>query len=163
MFIEHNGNIMSFGSYMSLQEAIKPVKTQYGTNIDCSDKKLKSMTNGVKYTFIKTQKLYVCVLIDGSGEVGFGTNENFSENPADYTDSKKNVSSNALKVFGNVFYVLLEMIKKGNYSEIKFNSADAALGRVYDMMVKNKFFLKELEKTGYFLKGSLGGYYFFEK
>ena len=157
------GKPLHFKEYFeTLNEAVRPNKTKYGTNDSMDDGVMKSMYN-TAYTFFKHEDHFIAVLMSlEDGTVAFGTSNTHSTSPRDYDQSPKAMKS-GFKVFGKVFYVLIEMIKKHKPKEIEFDGASPALDRLYGSIVKNKAFQKELEKIGYRYRGELAGVYYIDK
>lgn len=149
MFLEDSmGNLVSFSDFC-LSESIRPKPTQYGTDRDMSDGNIERKGN-THYTFMKAEDSYWRVVIFNN-EVGFGRSEKYSLDPSDYNTDRRDTRS-ALKIFNRVFYVLLEMfdkIRDNTMTVIKFDSAHPALGRVYDRMVKNKWFLESMSERDF--------------
>lgn len=168
-FIWENGNFVSFRDYL-LSESIKPKEIKFGTNFNRYDNgKIENINGTILISFKFNEKLYT-VIMDSNNSVGF----HWSELPVkelDYfdiiiQDSSKNVILNgasALKTFSYIFYIIIYVLKKYNKKEVLFNAAHPALGRVYDNMVKNKFFLNELEKAGYEYLGNFDNSYTFRR
>lgn len=166
-FIFENGNIISFRDYL-LSESIKSKIISYGTNYKEYDNKKIENINSIKLTsFIFEDKVYT-IIIDNSNSVGF----HFSELPdkeIDYFEiikvdtSGKAVrnSSSAIKVFSYVFYVILEIADKFNLKELKFSAEHLSLGKVYDNLVKNKFFIDELKSKNFNFIGKKDDEYIF--
>lgn len=146
-----------------LSESIMPVETKFGTDLKNKRWILKSSPEGNDFifTYFKKDNLYYRIFIDTkSGGIGFGVAEDFDVDMSQdtlyilkhFSDGRKETSG-ALRVFNNVFYVLLEGLKKYKVNTITFNSANKALGKVYSFMVKNKFFLQKLEEIGFEYQG----------
>lgn len=147
-----------------LSESFNPKIVDYGT--DFSNKKWKTLDNNFFVTFFEsTDNQYT--VIYRNGHIGFGTGwknlttENIDNiNTFDEIDSlfhltkKKNYKlSSALTIFNQVFYVILEGIKKFNPDKIFFNGSNAVLEEFYGKMMKDKTILKNIENNGYIYKG----------
>lgn len=157
------GKPLHFTEYFEqLDEAVRPNKTKYGTNDSMDNGQFNTMYN-TAYSFFKHEDHYVSVLMSlEDGTVAFGTSQQLSTSPTDYNQNPKAIKS-GFKIFGKVFYVLTEMIKKYKPKEIEFDGASPALDRLYGSIVKNKAFQKELDKLGYRYRGELGGVYYIDK
>lgn len=154
----YEGVVQSFNDFL-LSEAIKPREVLYGLNSPEFNNKMIYNKNGLFVTCFghpkdKEETVLVAVL---NGECSFGTFKTFGElgnhNVLDYieilSDKKKNNGSPGLKIFNNVFYVLLEIINKHNLNDFWFNAANRDLSVVYSMVVKNKYFLQEMSDFSY--------------
>jgi len=163
MFLQDsNGNLVSFSEFC-LSESIRPKPTQYGTDENASNGNIERKF-GIYYTFIKTEDAYWSVSIRLDGEVAFSRRDDYSPDPMDYSDDRRSTRS-ALQVFNHVFYVLLEMfdkIKVNTMTVITFEGANPALGKVYDRLVKNKWFLASMEEKGFEYSGITNGKHVFK-
>lgn len=74
-----------------------------------------------------------------------------SEFSLKYSDEQVK-TSNVLRVFDNVFYVVVEMINKVRPERVRFDAANEQLGRIYTRLTKSKSFAKKLESIGYKVK-----------
>lgn len=150
-FIYENGTFISFSEYL-LSESIKPKEIDFGTNYDSYNNKAIVQMNKLMLTSFKFNNKLYTVIIDKNNSVGFHWSE-IPENEISYYDIIGIDSSgdlvqrgtSAIKTFSYVFYIIIQMIKKFKIDEIKFDAAHKALGNVYDNIVKNKYFLEELE------------------
>lgn len=161
-----NNDILTFREYL-LSESIKPKSTNYGTDIDnnFSNKEWTDFEYG--YTFSKINDKYYCILLkqqsDDMAEIAFATSDKSTNNPREYSVSRHD-THNILSVFSQLLYIFLEGIKI--YPSIKyiiFESANPALGKAYDKMVKNKWLLETLKEQGFEYEGLLGDFYTFKK
>lgn len=168
-FIWENGTFVSFRDYL-LSESIKPKEIKFGTNYNnFNDGKIVNI-NGIILTSFKFNERLYTVIIDNKNSVGFHWSE-IPEKEIDYLDiitqnSSKNKilnSTSALKAFSYVFYIILVILKKHNKKEVLFSAEHTNLAKVYDSMVENKFFLKELEKAGYEYLGFIDKSYVFRR
>ncbi len=146
MFVLENNEIISFTDYI-ISESIRPKEVSYGVNEETNDGEFKKGKNFYYTLFSKNEKYYM-VAIDYKGNVGFGVNEEYSNNVEDYDDSRKQ-TRNVLTVFSHVVYVIFEFAKLSKIKAIKFSAADPALGNVYNRMVKNKQLMSDIEQVGY--------------
>ena len=145
---------MTFEQWL-LSEAVEPVKVEYGSNPpEFNDRVIARLPNNVNSTcFVYNDSLYAIQLND-LGEVAFGVNfyvPNSEEELRNITFSDKivkSVYSNGLKVFNQVFYVLLEMLSKDN-RDVYFQSANEDLEHFYNKLLGNKFFNRRLNTIGY--------------
>jgi hypothetical protein len=114
-------------------------------------------------SFFENNGLHYAVALDTlDGIVGFGVSDN-NTSDLDYYSDERFITSHPMAVFGKVFFILTHIITKTNTSFVKFDSANVALGRIYDKLVKNKFFIKALTKLGFEYDGNVDGYYTFTK
>jgi hypothetical protein len=145
-----------------LNESIVPIKTQFGTNSDRNNNSFNYFDDFV-VTFFKANNIYYVVGLDiVTGDVGFGVSNEDTIDPNEYDDSKF-ITSNPISVFGKVFYVLSEIIKETNTNTIQFDSANFSLGKIYDKLVKNKFFIQSLMELGFEYNGKIKDKYVFTK
>lgn len=165
MFVSTNGEMIPFTDFL-MSEAIVPVKTTYGTDKDASNGQVGDVSGKLFWTVIKHKNLFFLpYYTKQNNTTGFGVTDNwtgnFSQDIEDMEDGNRKLGVNALRVFGNVFYVIIDLVKKAKGTIVKFDAADAKLGKVYDRMVKNKPFLDALEKQGWRYEGKRGDYYIF--
>lgn len=159
--IKHNNSYTTLNGFL-LNESIVPVETTFGTN-ETRDNQHVLEFDDFTVTFFENNNLYYVVGIDNhTGEVGFGVSDTDTLDTDSYNDSKF-ITTNPVRVFSKVFYVILKLIRYTNTSKVKFDSANIALGKVYDKLVKNKYFLKTLEDEGFEYSGMIYGKYEFEK
>jgi len=161
LFTEEGKPMKFLEYYEYIEEAVRPTKTKFGTNKDMNNGKWQQKMS-FHSTFIKhDDNAYVAVFVDGDGTIGFGTSNTYSLDIAKYDQDMKSWKS-GFSVFGKVFYVMLEMIKKKKPSEINFSGANPSLERLYAKIVKNPATIRELERIGYHYKGMYGGEHYFE-
>ena len=164
-FLRHGGVILSFNQFL-LSEAIRPFRISFGSNSAMDNGKIVD-ESPVSYTFFKHNNIYYCVFLgyrnNTDAEVGFGASKTFSLDVNNYTDSQIG-GTNALKIFSQVFFVLLKIVE-GNprLKRILFSSANPKLGRVYDTVVTNKIFIDELESIDYVYDNKHLDYHIFKK
>lgn len=152
MFLINGKELISFNEYL-LGESIQPRETDWGANPDMDNREVPSVVSGKAwYTFFQAEGAYWAVIVNHTGEVGFGRSDEFSLDIMDYEDDRS-ITRSAIKVFNQVFYVLLQMLETDSRLAklrfIKFSGTNPALGKVYDRMVQNKFFLDQLEQAGF--------------
>lgn len=161
MIIFENNNILSFSEYC-LSESIKPREISFGINEDMNDLDIAQDHNAA-YTFFKFDDLFYCVtFLKKSMTVGFGVSEKHSLTPSDYV-SDRTQTRRALMVFNHVLFVLFLMIGVFSPIFVKFESANPALGKVYDRMVDNQFVLNYIENNGYRYEGEYKGVHIFRR
>jgi hypothetical protein len=156
---------MTYSEFL-LSESVSPVKTNYGT--DLSNEEI-IFENDQHFTFFKMKDLYYLVGVNSkTGEIYFGTSDTFDteseDNIDNFDDTKRGTNKLSLRVFNNVFYVLLEILK--DISDIKklyFNGANKDLENTYSLIVKNKFFLEKLKELGYNYKGKIDNNFTFRR
>lgn len=159
--LKNKDSYQTLNSYL-LNESIVPVATEYGTNTTRDNKEINEY-DGFMVSFFEQDKLYYAVALDTTtGEVGFGVTAQHTDNVKEYDDSRV-LSKSPVKVFGKVFYVLIELIKKSGVNMIQFDSANFALGKMYDKLVKNKYFLQSLENHNFEYHGKIDEKYVFKK
>jgi hypothetical protein len=159
--LKHNETYKTLNDYL-LNESIIPIPTDYGINKNRDDKNIIEF-DGFIISFFKQRNLYYVVGLDTtSGEVGFGVSDEDTFDTDQYDDSRF-LTNSPIKVFGKVFYVLSEIIKKSNTDIVQFDSANFSLGKIYDKLVKNKYFLNSLETQGFIYSGNIEGKYIFKK
>jgi len=152
---------MSFTDFC-LSESIAPKITKYGINKGMNDGDMMQ-TSEYAYTFFQFDGLYYCVtFIKRTNEVGFGVSDKRSLDTNDYNDDRKQTGS-ALKVFGSVLYILFDLINTFKPPFIKFEAQNAALGRVYDRMVKNRYILKYIDDKKYRYEGLSTDFHIFKR
>jgi hypothetical protein len=143
--------ILSFTQFI-MSESIEPVETLYGTDYQ---NKNWIVHGTFRVTFYKSDKYSYAVIIDGFN-IGFMVADNIVpiedlsdiENLGELFSFEKKKRSEALRTFNNFFYIILEGIKKFNLNNVHFNTDDADLGSVYNKIVKNPFFNRQLNKVG---------------
>ena len=147
-----------------LYESFRPQEILFGTNENSNNKKFLEQENYIA-TFFKTFDYYFIVIFDkNDSELGFGISEDFSVVTSDYSEKRlrKMDSIQTPKVFSYILYIALEMFKKINPDIIKFR-ATATTFNLYELLVKNKTFLKILKDHGYNYLGNFDNFYRFEK
>ena len=160
LFTEEGKPMKFLEYYEYIEEAVRPTKTKFGTNESMDDGKWKEQY-GMYYTFIKhDNNAFVSVLIHQDGTVGFGTSNRHTLDMTKYDQEMKKFKG-GFAIFGKVFYVMIEYIKKKKPIEINFSGANSSLERLYDKVVKNPATIKELERIGYHYRGKLGAEHYF--
>lgn len=159
--IKNNNDYKTLNNYL-LNESIVPIETTYGTNSERNNREFHEFDDFI-VTFFEQNNMYYVVGLDiHTGEVGFGASVDDTLDTDLYNDSKF-ITSNPIGVFGKVFYILIKLVKYSNTDKIKFDSASFALGKIYDKLVKNKYFLKSLSDEGFKYMGNVDGSYTFVK
>jgi len=166
-FIFKENDIFTFNEFVALEEAISPKYVSFGLNDETNDKQIHLMSNKSLITFFKDVQLslIIAVIIHQNGTVGFGQSEiqhDFIKNMDSFSD-KRTGAGQALKVFSNVMYVLGEMIKVNNINLIKFDGADEKLSKMYNKLMKNKFFIQVMKNFGFNYMGYILSEYTFKK
>lgn len=147
-------NHMTFEEY-TLSESIKPKQTNYGTNPpEFNNKQISKFSNDIISTcFASDNRLYFVQLSVDTGEIGFAKlskiPKTFEELSTVVFDVEPTKNSFALGIFGEAFYVFLELIKVSDIDSVYFDSANPELGKVYGLTSKNKFFNKTLNQLGW--------------
>lgn len=161
MIIHVNEQMMSFSEYC-LSESIKPAEISYGINHAMDDQDIKQSDKHA-YTFFKFDDLYYSVtFLKKTMEVGFGVSEQHSLDPNKYVDDRTQ-TRRALRVYGHVMFVLFEILDFYKPPYIKFDSANPAVGKVYDRMVDNKFIMNYINQNGYIYEGQHKGTHIFKR
>ena len=169
-FIREKGKFYSFFEYLLL-ESIKPKKIKWGSN-DNTDNNEFIYNNEMKsyYTFFHFQDTNFIVYIRNNKEIGYEVikaKKNLIDvvNQASsmYFSTERIGINTAARIFSYVFYVILQVVKKLKYKEIYFSGADKKLGLMYDKLVQNKFFIKAVEKEGWFYTGKKEDYHIFKR
>lgn len=166
-FVYDKGEIKTSREYL-LSESIQPVVTEFG--VDLRDRQWVSV-NGGKYTFFKdgSKEIYYMVLLHDTGEVGFGSSDkwidpyNMAQLQKEFSGGKKQKSGNALRVFNNFFYVVMEGVKKYNVKKVFFDAEDPQLGFIYRKVVSNKYFLGKMRDLGFNYVGKSNEDFVFER
>ena len=167
MFFYEKDNFLTFREYL-LSESIRPIATNYGTDIDNNFSNNEWLIKGDNiYTFTEINNHFYCILLknisDDMYEIAFATSEFKTDDPKDYTVDRHKTQK-ILYVFGSLLYIFLEGIKQNKHiNYIVFEAANAALGKAYDKIVKNKWLLDSLKDIGFEYEGILGDYYTFKK
>lgn len=172
-FIYNKGKFYSFTEYCKLNEAIKPKVTEYGINDDTNNGEIYNHY-GAYLTFFKENDLTFAIQFvprnNNNYEVGFAASkvkEDFLYNIETF-NAKRIGGGYALSIFSKVFYVMLEMFNYLNQQQININSvyfkgSDLILGKLYSNLMKNRFFIRELNKVGFEFKGKRGDDFTFER
>lgn len=147
-------------TWSELVESFDINPTDYGTDLKNKDFiRLEQPPFGYEIfmtLFEKNHKYYMVALHSHTGSIAFAVSDTFVpltyDNAYDEfarysTDRVK--TDNALRVFGSIFYVVLELIKHASPSYIRFDPADPQLGRVYSRLAKSNVFIKKLKSLGY--------------
>ena len=122
------------------------------------DGKWKQLDSHTKGTFTSINGKFYCVMTNSENYVGFIASDTHSLNPHDYSDARM-TTSNSLTVFGKILFVLLS----AELREVKFDAANAKLGKVYDRMVKNKPLIDYLRGRGWTYDGVEDDSYVFRR
>jgi len=141
-----------------IQESIDIVTTNYGTNLPELDNK-KILKGNQKIAGFLHDDVSYSVHIGDEGDVTFG----IAKDDLKYISNDRNKTKNVFILFGKVIYVVLEILKKYPTEQLSFDGSDEALSKLYSVMVKNKFLLKQLEDRGYFYDGFEDGLHWFIK
>lgn len=156
-----------------LSESIAPSFIEYGTDLKNTQWILLKDDYDIQwvFTFFKKYDLYyrVDVCID-TNEIAFGVSEHFDQDKIkditwviqNFSDDRKKTFS-AIRVFSHIIYVVLDATKKFDLNQIRFDSANPALGSMYDKLVTNKYLLSALAKYHFQYHGQIDGYYTFQK
>lgn len=165
MFVPLNDSFVSFSEFL-LSESIIPVKTVFGTDKGATNGSIGVVGGDLFWTVIKHKNHFFLVYYSKrSGYCGFGVTDSWEGDlegeMEKIVSGAQNLGANALRVFGNVFFVLIKLVEKAKAAVVKFDAADSKLGKVYDRMVENKPFLKALEKEGWEFKGKRSEDYIF--
>ena len=149
--IKRPQKIMGFIEFISLSEAISPVQVDYGKNY--KDHQWYEFGDS-KLTFYAYRNRAYCVVID-DGDVGFMSAEGVPDvselgaNTIEEFGFDRTKSNHACTTFNQFFYIILQGIKRFDLSDVSFKGADSGLGNLYSKVVKNPFFLKQLNTLGF--------------
>lgn len=152
-----DGRFIGLFDYL-LSESIKPNKKNFGTNQSFDNGKFFRANNMVGTSFIEKDNLYTCTLNMDNGVISFHfsyvkdidfSNFDYFENIVRVVNYELAAPTHAARVFGYIFYILLEMVSKYNLKYIKFNAENSKLDKFYDTLFRNKLFIKEFEIRGY--------------
>ena len=152
-----DGRFIGLFDYL-LSESIKPNKKNFGTNQEFDNGKFFRANNMVGTSFIEKGNLYTCTLNTDNGVISFHfsyvkdinfSNFDYFENIIRTTNYELAAPTHAAKIFGYIFYILLEMVSKYNLKYIKFNAENSKLDKFYATLFRNKLFVKEFESRGY--------------
>ena len=155
--IYYNDNFMSLDSFL-LSESIKPKIIEYGTNEKFNNSKIFRINNVIGTSFKYNDKIYTITFDTNENEFGFYfvllkdvdfTNFDYFNTILDEVDQVVNNPSNAAKIFGFVFHIILEIIEKYNLKMIKFNGANNKLDKFYTKLMQNKLFIDEFTKLNF--------------
>jgi hypothetical protein len=162
--------VVLYSDYM-LSESIKPREIDYGT--DFKNKEWKQLDENFHITFFKTNE-FIYTYLYREGFVGFFSSEledesklqNITKIKELFDDKKlfnRKDTSKFIHVFNYFFYLTLQAVHKFNPNKIYFDGADLALGNLYSMMVRNRFFNQQLNNNGFEYIGNenIGGRNFF--
>jgi len=163
--------MFSFVEYCLVAD-FKPKAVDFGVNDDADDKCV-AFCNGSYVTFFRDEKLAFSVLLQHVGDSGGCYEVIFAATEVDggyldhldrFTSKRTNVIGGgfAVKMLPEVLYVLREMLRiKAFAGELCFNATNERLGRLYELVVRNSSFLREMKQSGYTASGSQGNYYRF--
>lgn len=148
---------MSLDSFL-LSESIKPKVVEYGTNEKFNNSKIFRINNVIGTSFTYNSKIYTVTFDTNENEFGLYfvylkdvdfNNFDYFNTILDEVDQVVNNPSNAAKIFGFVFHIMLEIIEKYNLKMIKFNGANNRLDKFYATLMQNKLFVDEFTKLGF--------------
>lgn len=155
--IYYNDNFISVDSFL-LSESIKPKMIEYGTNEKFNNSKIFRINSVIGTSFKYNDKIYTITFDTNENEFGFYfvllkdvdfTNFDYFSTILDEVDQVVNNPSNAAKIFGFVFHIILEIIEKYNLKMIKFNGANNKLDKFYTKLTQNKLFIDEFTKLNF--------------
>lgn len=154
-FIFENGKILPFRQFL-LSESIKPNQISYGTDKDFKNSNILKIDKNYLTSFMYDDKVFTVIIADNEVGFHFTYTKNINFENFDYINSiMENDSfmylgaSNAARVFGYVFFIIIDIIKKYNLKIVSFNGEHDKLDSVYKKMVHNRFFIKEFEDLGF--------------
>jgi hypothetical protein len=154
--ISINGKIVTFSEYL-LSESIRPKNISYGLNKDTNDSKIYNKGGITGTLFLHPKSEYGILVAIVNKEAVFGIydkdlHSNFNDIIEVLSDRNERGTAPGLKICSHVFYVILELLKITKDTELFFDASNRDLGRVYDYLVKNKYFIEELDKIGFTYK-----------
>lgn len=153
--------MMSFSEWR-LTEAVAAIETDFGIDRNAQDKRLKLIGNFWVSLLLNDERYYMAGVNQETGSVSFGVSDEYSLDPSNYSDDRKQ-TSNAIRVFGKVMFIVFQIASQKKIKEISFEAASPALGTVYQRMVTNRFFLKSVQDVGYELSREDSRRYCFTK
>lgn len=148
---------MSLDSFL-LSESIKPKIIEYGTNEKFNNSKIFRINNVIGTSFVYNSKIYTVTFDTNENEFGFYfvylkdvdfNNFDYFNTILDEVDQVVNNPSNAAKIFGFIFHIILEIIEKYNLKMIKFKAQHSKLDYFYAKLMQNKLFMDEFTKLGF--------------
>lgn len=160
IIVDNEGKVRKFGEYC-LSEAIAPRKVAYGTNGGRNNEQYEYRNDIGAFTFIESGGTYFIVGVDDDGEVSFGSSE-FPAFSIEAYSTKPKDTANAMRAFGEIVYVAIELARKKNIKKLVFSAANPALGKVYERAVSNKFVLGHMEREGFYYHGLIQGHFVFK-
>ena len=167
----------TFKNYKHIQEALAPKATEYGTNYPIFNNRKFTKKRFYETVFISGDDLYSVYITFSTdpdisqdvyfaylGDIGkWDESKDFSDNLSFLRSMKQpEENKNAFRVFNNVFYVILEFLKKESPTSIALTGATPKLQKVYKAMFNNKNIQKIINKIGYEIEED-GWEYFFDK
>lgn len=164
--IYYDSKFISLNNFL-LSESIKPKAVQYGTNSDFNNSKMFRVNNVIGTSFKYIDKIYTVTFDTSTNEFGFYfvllkdidfENFDYFVSIFNEVDQIVNNPSNAAKIFGSVFHIILQIVEKYNLKMVKFDGANKRLDKFYETIMKNKLFVEEFTKLGFTL--SREGSYF---
>lgn len=151
--------ILTFKDFIC--ESFSPKKVDFG--YDLKNKEWAILGRDFIGTFFKSSENQIYAILFRNNHFGFALyvkDEPFNPDKLNNINDvikqftfKSRATGNALRVFNEVIYIILDFIKQFNSEIIYFSGADADLKRLYALMVKDKSFLKILDGMGYFYDG----------
>lgn len=110
------------------------IEHPFGTDKDTRNGKVDISGSDEYFTFFKYndggKDIYFLVEIDDAGNVTFANSDIFTSVKASYSMSRRKFKK-PFEVFGIVFYVINEMVKKYKFPQIRFGGADDGLDKFY--------------------------------
>jgi len=158
-FIYYDDKFITLKEFL-LSESIKPKNIKYGINKTFDNHEFFKIpgSNGMIFTsFLYSNRIYTVTYSYSNNYVGFHyTYSNNIDNSFNYFDMvvqdedyEKASPSIAAKVFGYVFYILIEMIKKYNLTDIRFYAETGKLDKFYGTLLNNNLFKDEFLSRGF--------------
>lgn len=147
--IYEGGKKYSFTEYC-LSESVGPRPTAFGTNEAANNKQiLKDPDHNSAYSLIKDDNSYLKV------DVSLETGEIYVERSLEYTLDPTKYSMErwqtklALTSTNKALFLALAIIEKMGLRQFRLSAVNPALGRIYELLRDNPFFLRDIGKLGF--------------
>lgn len=153
-----------------LSEAVRPTPTKYGTNQPNFDNMEIVVDSHAVYTAsIMDGNTYAIYMNRTTGETGFSFVKEIDKDKTLFNNIIKFASEEptgfgaANNIFNQVFFIMLQVIKKSGNKTVKFSGHNNRLDKFYSFLIRNKTFLKHIKDAGYTLISSEGNNYIFSR
>ncbi|MDD2505283.1 MAG: hypothetical protein PHF21_03295 [Bacilli bacterium] len=166
--------ILSFKEFI-LSESIVPKQTKFGTNYPYFDNNEIYSFKGINSTWCVIDKSLYWIWIDNTNEVSFMKcktpvldNTDFIlkqiyKIPTEYFMGTAEASYNAMNLFGNIFFVILQLADILQINSISFKGFSNNLDKFYSILVQNKLFASKVKEYNWQYSGIEDEKYIFIK